>query len=361
LKKGKLFLILAVIMPVILLGTAATCNFCGMPLSIEKENGVLENKEQADAEGDTGSGNVISQEESDNGNPDGGEDEPMAPEISIFIQEGPLYSAEDDICYYRIGSEVYGSPFPKVAWSKDDSDNAFGDYVAQVNLRRGETYTIVATASNSEGTATSSLTLSWGCDGEGSQGDGEESSQEDGEEGSGQEEDDYGGEDQPVNMMVPVSDESGCASQDKADVRKGEILVGTSETGMEYRGYLSFSLIGYEGTLKWAKIHIDPPAAEGSLAPLGDLRIGVLEYGTGPIDSRVVNVSSTRLASFPGYSGGPIVIEDEKLLEQLRAYFQAGKSRFQLTLYWRYVPVGDGENHFIRTSSQKAKLYTQFQ
>lgn len=35
----------------------------------------------------------------------------------------------------------------------------------QINLHRGETYKLVATAVNSVDTVTTSLTLTWGCDG----------------------------------------------------------------------------------------------------------------------------------------------------------------------------------------------------
>ncbi len=353
---------------VILLGTAATCSFCGIPLSIEKETAVSENYDQPDAEEDNSSENSISAEDHDNAGSDAGEEEPMAPEISIFIQEGPLYSAEDDVCYYRIGSEVYGNPFPRVTWSKDDSDNAFGDYVAQVNLRRGETYKLVATAANSEGTASSSLELRWGCDGEDDsqaageedQDNGDEPGNQDPEdqEDSGQEEEDQ----QVVSWTMAYNNESGSVSQDRADIRRGELMVGISESGMEYRGYLSFNILGYDSAFRWAKIHIDPPQIEGSLAPLGDLRIGVLDYGSSsPLDSRVVGLSSTRIASFPGYSGGPIVIENEKLLEQLNICRNAGKSRLQLTIYWSKTITGDGQDHFIIKPATNAKLYYLYQ
>lgn len=48
-------------------------------------------------------------------------------------------------------------------FSKDDSGGAWGTKKAQVNIHKGETYTLTATAKNSEGEDTASLTLKWGC------------------------------------------------------------------------------------------------------------------------------------------------------------------------------------------------------
>ena len=38
--------------------------------------------------------------------------------------------------------------------------------MTQVNLKRGETYTLVATAENIVDSKTAEISLSWGCDGE---------------------------------------------------------------------------------------------------------------------------------------------------------------------------------------------------
>jgi len=90
--------------------------------------------------------------------------EKEAPTITLEIYEGPIYSSVDNVCYYRIRAKVTGSPAPSVEFSKDDSSGAWGSKKAQVNLHApDETYTLTATATNSEGTATDSITLEWGC------------------------------------------------------------------------------------------------------------------------------------------------------------------------------------------------------
>jgi hypothetical protein len=87
------------------------------------------------------------------------------PTISLAIIEGPIYSPADDVCFYRVRATVTGNPGPNVSWSKNDT-SSYGDYVAQVNLTRANpTYTLTGTATNSAGSASDSIPLSWGCNG----------------------------------------------------------------------------------------------------------------------------------------------------------------------------------------------------
>jgi len=85
-----------------------------------------------------------------------------APTIELEIYQGA--TLEGGICYWRVRAIVTGEPASDIDWSKDDSLGSFGDNIAQVNLNdTGETYTLTATATNSEGTDTDSIDLSWGC------------------------------------------------------------------------------------------------------------------------------------------------------------------------------------------------------
>ena len=90
-------------------------------------------------------------------------EEKEAPTIELEIYEGP--TPADGICYYRVKAVVTGKPGPDVDFSKDDSNGAWGTKKAQVNLNNpDETYTLTATATNSEGSDTDSIELSWGCE-----------------------------------------------------------------------------------------------------------------------------------------------------------------------------------------------------
>ena len=86
------------------------------------------------------------------------------PTISLQIYEGPTYSEADDTCYYRVKAEVTGGPAPEIEWSRDDSDGAWGSNKSQINLRSGESYTLMATAANSGGSSTDSINLIWNCE-----------------------------------------------------------------------------------------------------------------------------------------------------------------------------------------------------
>ncbi len=87
-----------------------------------------------------------------------------APTISLEIYMGPTYSSPDNVCYYRVKANVTGNPTPTIEFNKDDSLGAWGNDRAQVNLSSpSDTFELEATATNSQGSATDSITLSWGC------------------------------------------------------------------------------------------------------------------------------------------------------------------------------------------------------
>jgi hypothetical protein len=89
----------------------------------------------------------------------------IAPIIKLKIFEGPIYSAGDDICYYRVRAVATGNPTPLISFSKDDSKGAWGSSMTQINLTRAmPSYELIATAKNSIGQSSDSLILNWGCE-----------------------------------------------------------------------------------------------------------------------------------------------------------------------------------------------------
>lgn len=87
------------------------------------------------------------------------------PTIKLEIYEGPTYAEAGGICYYRVEAVVTGNPTPTVEFSRDDSLGAWGSKKVQVNLYNpNETYTLSATAINSEGEAKGNIILRWGCE-----------------------------------------------------------------------------------------------------------------------------------------------------------------------------------------------------
>jgi hypothetical protein len=90
------------------------------------------------------------------------EEEETAPTIKLEIYQNA--TLESGVCFWRIRAVVTGDPAPVIKWNKDDSMGSLGDKIAQVNLNDpGETFTLTATATNSKGTATDSMDLSWQC------------------------------------------------------------------------------------------------------------------------------------------------------------------------------------------------------
>ena len=89
----------------------------------------------------------------------------VAPTIRLEIIEGPAFSQlGDNTCYYRVKAHVTGDPSPAISFNKDDSLGSLGANISQVNLHsKGESFTLEATAVNSQGSASDSITLSHTC------------------------------------------------------------------------------------------------------------------------------------------------------------------------------------------------------
>jgi len=89
----------------------------------------------------------------------------MAPTIILEVIEGPAFSQlGDNTCYYRVKAYAAGDPSPTISFNKDDSMGSLGKDIAQVNLHnKGESFTLEATATNSQGSASASITLIHTC------------------------------------------------------------------------------------------------------------------------------------------------------------------------------------------------------
>jgi len=83
------------------------------------------------------------------------------PTLKIIVYEGPFIVQDSDMCYYRVEAMVTGDPYPVIKFSKDDSNGAWGKNKAQVNLKNGESYDLIVTATNSAGTVTKHIELTW--------------------------------------------------------------------------------------------------------------------------------------------------------------------------------------------------------
>ncbi|MCJ7471573.1 MAG: hypothetical protein MUP02_02025 [Actinobacteria bacterium] len=120
-KKNKIYLLISIAALICFLGTAALCNQMG-----EGEN--------------------------------------EAPTLKLKISEGPIFSEEDGECYYEIEAIVAGIPEPDIEFILDDNVSLLATDKVKVALNdSNDTYVLEANATNSEGTTTASINLSWGC------------------------------------------------------------------------------------------------------------------------------------------------------------------------------------------------------
>jgi len=181
--KRSLFMIILVLLVVLIFSIAAACNGCGKKVTIDLSGmGAAGSTEQdsdnqesntgssddttSDSQNDSSSQEAPQEaddQESDPPQDNDDEKELSEPTIELSIYKDATYSPEDDVCFYRVKATVTGNPRPDIKWSKDDSHSSFGDDITQVNLKRGETYTLTATAINSEGSKTASIELVWDC------------------------------------------------------------------------------------------------------------------------------------------------------------------------------------------------------
>ena len=88
---------------------------------------------------------------------------PEAPTIKLEIYDGPDYSAFDDMCYYRIEATVSDSTDTEVTFADDDNVKPLSLGRVEVGVKAGESYTLIATATNPQGNASASITLLGEC------------------------------------------------------------------------------------------------------------------------------------------------------------------------------------------------------
>ena len=220
-KKNKIYVLLSILTVIFLFSFSAICNQCAAATEEEKtdvEEEATSEKEVTEEEETTEEG--TEEEEVAEGDRE-------APAIELEIYEGP--TLHEGICYWRVQANVTGKPSPTVEFSKDDSDSAWGSKKAQVNLYDpSDTYTLTATAKNSEGEATDSIELSWGCDvlevADGD-GDGDEPEPEPDEE-----------------SIAAVENISGYIWEDGSTYPDSEVRMGDSHEDLYVRGYLSFDI-----------------------------------------------------------------------------------------------------------------------
>jgi hypothetical protein len=357
-QKRKLLAVLAILIIIPLICLSAECR-----VSTEDKIDISEDEKSVDetSTGDDDKDTTGSRHETDEADSEDEVDEAdsevddtyiekEAPAITLKIYEGPIYSAADDVCYHRIEAEVTGTPSPSVTWSKDDSGGAWGPKIAQINLYSpSETYTLIATATNSEGSVTDSITLNWECE------------EPESEPESEPEEKDPGPPGLPWNSTTINASEnmSGMLSQ-SGSVRHGTspILIGDSEAGTVYKGYLSFNISDlHQRVVEYAEIsflnleHTNHPESFAS-----SLIVTVLDYGNS-LDASDFAFGGDYLATIP-ISAPSYVISNDTLIEQLQKVLDDfSRNLFQLKLELNVTTNGDNVSDTVDIPSCSEEVW----
>jgi len=314
-KKNKFYVLLSILTVIFLFSFSAICNQCAATTEEEK----TDVEEEATEEEATSEKEVTEEEETTE---EGTEEEEVAegdrevPTIELEIYEGPtLY---EGICYWRVQANVTGKPSPTVEFSKDDSGGAWGTKKAQVNLYDpSDTYTLNATATNSEGTATDSIELSWECDVlEVADGDGD---------GDGDEP-----EPEPDEVsFAAVENISGYIWEDGSTYPDSQVRMGDTNEDSYVRGYLSFDIRELHGkTVQEADINFTSIRYHGDPSSFAsEIVVKVFNYVR--LDAWDLRIGGTPLVSIPlsdtsaTITGTTLRNELQDVLDnEVRDYFQ---------------------------------------
>lgn len=416
-RKNKLFIILSIIISASLFATAAICNQCAAGDMDEPK---------IDVEEDAGSGEEAAEEEEaqeDESTEEEEDEEEQTqnaleePSIKLVIYEGPVYSQADDVCYWRVKAIVTGVPTPVVEFNRDDSGGAWGSKKSQVNLANPtDSYSLSATATNSEGVATDSISLSWQCNrppeitGITFMGDhfagieytfSAAATDPDGdtlnyswtvEGGSILDsiinpiqwtmpaavgnyyitvvvDDGKGGTatltetvevtamlGSPIAAMeIPiVSSEGGYIYKDSLLWIRAYHLVGDTNTNEAIKGYISFDISGLGGaSIATAELSIGATEEMGDPSGFVPLWISSVSWEPGPIVINDFYLSGDPIQNFS--SAGSLMCDSSKLKLYLQNAINGGRNRFQIMMFFTGMAT-DNDNSFDYTYYEDANI-----
>jgi hypothetical protein len=263
-----------------------------------------------------------------------------APTISLAVYEGPTF--EEGICYSRVKATVTGSPSPTISFSKDDSYAGEGlPKKVQVNINNpGDTYTLTATATNSEGSTTATIVINWGCP-----------------------------VPEPIETTVPIGADtslSGYIVVDRGAHTGPDVFVGDTSINKQIKTYLSFDISSISAfddiTIKgvWVTIPIqhifNHPELSSSV-----IHIKVYDYGSSldyPADQAVGGELVKTLSTSATLSD--MNFSSNKLVDELQKAVELDKQWLQLKIGLGGVSA-DGTTDYYRISPSSVVLHVKYE
>ena len=328
-KKNKLFILLSFFALLIFFGVAATCNFCGTPLDISiGDTETTENEEKPASQSETSATTQNSQstEDAEEGN--------HPPSIlDLEMGEYDLEQFEEDGYFDELpldpGDPVSGIIFTIIATDEDGDELAYSAYDSH-----GRSFTINKIDNNNAelnwttpeelGPYTLTIEVSDGRGGTDSHSI--EMNFVEIPEGAAL-------EDMSRQRLYVIPVETGMIANNSDSVLE-TVYVGDLSDNRYFNGYLSFDITDFSGVeVLSATLTMDSIEEEGDRSFLGALRIGALDYGTGPLSRSDGDIPAKMMVQLPN-STTVINYADDNLRAELQEKIDISDTRFQLKIYW---------------------------
>ena len=300
-----------------------------------------------------------------------------APAIELEVYDGPDYSESDDICYYRVEATATGFPDPEVTFEDDDNVNPLGSGRVEVGVEVGDSYTLTATVTNPSGTASASITLLWEYGEEDTtDADADDDADEDADEDAEADDDADADEDAEADAAVAVfavadddaeADDDADADDDDDGVeptndvfytdplQTGSIIsgglvdLGTVFVGhmggwdLDAEGYVSFDISELAGKeIQSATLKMSASNIYSDTTGFGKLIISGVDFGSADLYSGVKDLLPFFITSFDENTAN-INYSGEALLNRIKSILNDGKTRLQIRLSYEHPNFYSGE------------------